>query len=322
MGSISQLMNYVISIGESVNWDTSLHLPLWVPDTEKTRIDSNINKWVKVLETSGVDIASISSLLTKPLRPLWISQKTVIWLNEVPDHNSWDFTPIILISASASNDIYRQKKGSEFSWNYIAGAGDDEESWARGLTPVLFWNNVYDLINSGPDVCNQMVANIVEKDRVFRAQRGHNAPQVCVKDKKLEGTESNRFDQPLDVIIENRISGELLDDGNGVYWLGLTNLAVCSTGYDFKALNVDSILNCDNNQILCTLEDPEAYLHLPIMNSKYDRFSLQKNLPSALSFAKLHLKQGKRLAVCSNSVIVHLRTYDSFKDGFSPFRVM
>ncbi|XP_076896196.1 uncharacterized protein C3F10.06c-like [Bidens hawaiensis] len=291
----------VNSIGESVNWDTSLHLPLWVPDTEKTRIDSNINKWVKVLETSGVDIASISSLLTKPLRPLWISQKTVIWLNEVPDHNSWDFTPIILISASASNDIYRQKKGSEFSWNYIAGAGDDEESWARGLTPVLFWNNVYDLINSGPDVCNQMVANIVEKDRVFRAQRGHNAPQVCVKDKKLEGTESNRFDQPLDVIIENRISGELLDDGNGVYWLGLTNLAVCSTGYDFKALNVDSILNCDNNQILCTLEDPEAYLHLPIMNSKYDRFSLQKNLPSALSFAKLHLKQGKRLAVCCNS---------------------
>jgi len=27
----------------------------------------------------------------------------------------------------------------EESWCYIPGAGDDEESWARGLTPALFW---------------------------------------------------------------------------------------------------------------------------------------------------------------------------------------
>ncbi|KAD6454833.1 hypothetical protein E3N88_09539 [Mikania micrantha] len=90
------------TVQESLEWDSSLHLPLWVPDTEKIRIDSKLNEWVKVLETSGVDIASISSLLKKPLRPLWISQKTVIWLNEVPDYHDWDFTPIILISASAS----------------------------------------------------------------------------------------------------------------------------------------------------------------------------------------------------------------------------
>ncbi|KAK9073747.1 hypothetical protein SSX86_006341 [Deinandra increscens subsp. villosa] len=287
---------------ESPKWDPSLHLPLWVPDTEKIRIDSKLNEWVKVLETSGVDIASISSLLKKPLRPLWISQKTVIWLNEVPDYNSWDFTPIILISASASSDIYRQKTSSEFSWNYIGGAGDDEESWARGLTPTLFWNNIYDLISSGPDVCNQMVANIVEKDRVFRAQRGQNAPQVSVKAKKLESTQSTQFQgQPLDIIMENGINGDLLDNEHEVYWLGLTNLAVCSTGYDFKASDVDSILNCDKNQILCTLKDTEAYLHLPIMNSKFDRFSLQRNLPFALDFAKLHLKRGRRLAVCCDT---------------------
>ncbi|KAL8239879.1 hypothetical protein R6Q59_016446 [Mikania micrantha] len=290
------------AVQESLEWDPSLHLPLWVPDTEKIRIDSKLNEWVKVLETSGVDIASISSLLKKPLRPLWISQKTVIWLNEVPDYNDWDFTPIILISASASSDIYRQKTSSEFSWNYIAGAGDDEESWARGLTPILFWNNVYDIISSGPDVCNQTVANIVEKDRVFRSQRGQNAPQVSVKPKKSERTWSNQSqDQPLDIIVAKGISGDLLDSEHGVYWLGLTNLAVCSTKYNFKSSNVDSILNCDKNQILCTLEDSEAYLHLPVMDSKFDRFSLQRNLPSALNFAELHLKKGKRLAVCCNS---------------------
>ncbi|KAK1418570.1 hypothetical protein QVD17_27715 [Tagetes erecta] len=301
-GVHSSALMFDTTIQESPNWDTSLHLPLWVPDTEKTRIDSKLNEWVNILETSGVDIVSISSLLKKPLRPLWISQKTVIWLNEVPDYNSWDFTPIILISASASSDIYRQKTSSEFSWNYIPGAGDDEESWARGLTPLLFWNNVYDLINSGPDVCNQMVANIVEKDRVFRAQRGQNAPQVSFKPTKLGSIHSTQFqEQPLDISMKNGFSGDLLNDEHGVFWLGLTNLAVCSTGYDLKASNVDSILNCDKNQILCTLKDSEAYLHLPIMDSKFDRFSLQRNLPFALSFAKLHLKRGKRLAVCCSS---------------------
>ncbi|KAD6454954.1 hypothetical protein E3N88_09660 [Mikania micrantha] len=301
-GGTSSAQNCGTTVQESLEWDPSLHLPLWVPDTEKIRIDSKLNEWVTVLEKSGVDIASISSLLKKPLRPLWISQKTVIWLNEVPDYNDWDFTPIILISASASSDIYRQKTSSEFCWNYIAGAGDDEESWARGLTPVLFWNNVYDIISSGPDVCNQTVANIVEKDRVFHSQRGQNAPQVSVKPKKSESTWSNQSqDQPLDIIVENGISGDLLDSEHGVYWLGLTNLAVCSTKYNFKSSNVESILNCDKNQILCTLEDSEAYLHLPVMDSKYDRFSLQRNLPSALNFAELHLKKGKRLAVCCNS---------------------
>ncbi|KAD6454812.1 hypothetical protein R6Q59_016568 [Mikania micrantha] len=288
-GGTSSAHNSDTSVQESLKWDPSLHLPLWVPDTEKIRIDSKLNEWVKVLETSGVDIASISTLLKKPLRPLWISQKTVIWLNEVPDYNDWDFTPIILISASASSDIYRQKTSSEFSWNYIAGAGDDEESWARGLTIILFWSNIYDIISSGPDVCNQTVANIVEKDRVFRSQRGQNAPQVSVKPKKSENTWSNQSqDQPL-------------DSQHGVYWLGLTNLAVCSTKYNFKSSNVDSVLNCDKNQILCTLEDSEAYLPLPVMDSKFDRFSLQRNLPSALNFAELHLKRGKRLAVCCNS---------------------
>ncbi|KAL4563882.1 hypothetical protein LXL04_027930 [Taraxacum kok-saghyz] len=273
------------------SWDTFLHLPLWVPDTEKSKIHSNIDNWVNQLQQSGADISSISSLLKKPLRPLWISQKTVIWLNEVPDHNSWDFTPVILISASS--DVYRQKTSSEFSWNYISGAGDDEESWARGLTPFLFWSNVYDLINSGPDFCNQMVAAIVEKDRVYRAQRGYSAPQVSKKEtKNLNGFN----DESLDIIMEN---GD--GDGDGIYWLGFTNLAVCSTGFDFKASNVDGILNCDQNQVLCTLEDSEAYLHLPIMNSKFDRFSLQRNLPSALHFAGLHLKRGKTLAVCCNN---------------------
>ena len=31
------------------------------------------------------------------------------------------------------------------SWTYLQGAGDDEENWARGLAPELFWKHVHDL---------------------------------------------------------------------------------------------------------------------------------------------------------------------------------
>lgn len=281
-----------------------MHLPLWVSDTEKAAINDRVEEWTKELDASGADIASLASCLKKPLRPLWISQKTVIWLNEVPDHDSWDFTPIILVSASSQSGIVQNRTTSEFSWNYIPGAGDDEESWARGLTPNLFWKNAYDLINSGPDVCNQKVADIVEKDRVYRAQRGQIAPQVILKYSKLSGNSSNLSH------VEPRLSSDISDlnidlkasDENcTISWLGSTNLAVGTSQHAAEECNVDCILNCDQESITVCLPKAEAYLHLPMVNSKLDRFSLLRNLPSAVNFAKLNISKGKTLLICCHS---------------------
>lgn len=32
-------------------------------------------------------------------------------------------------------------QGDTYSYSYVPGAGDDEESWAQGLTPTLFWKH-------------------------------------------------------------------------------------------------------------------------------------------------------------------------------------
>lgn len=213
----------------SVDWDCSLHLPLWVSQTERASIEDRLEEWTKQLDESGADVASLASCLKKPLRPLWISQKTVIWLNEVPDHDSWDFTPIILVSASSSTGIIQNRTTSEFSWNYIPGAGDDEESWARGLSPNLFWNHAYDIINSGPELCNQTVADVVEKDRVYRAQRGQNAPQVFVKHTKMAGSSDHSLheESPLSLDFSNiEIDPKSYDEECAISWMGSTNLAV------------------------------------------------------------------------------------------------
>lgn len=213
------------------SWDCSLHLPLWVSNTERALIEERLDGWTKDLEVSGADIASIALSLKKPLRPLWISQKTVIWLNEVPDCDSWDFTPIILVSASSSSGYFQERTTSEFSWRYIAGAGDDEESWARGLSPKLFWKHAYDLISAGPDLCNKKVADIVEKDRVYHAQRGENAPQISINPSKCY-VSSGLFPSQEQLDLEPRFINrdeKSSNDNNSISWLGETNLAVGST---------------------------------------------------------------------------------------------
>ncbi|XP_038700911.1 tRNA A64-2'-O-ribosylphosphate transferase isoform X2 [Tripterygium wilfordii] len=307
----------------SCDWDSSLHLPLWVSATERAAIEDRLEEWTRQLEACGADIASLVSCLRKPLRPLWISQKTVIWLNEVPGLDSWDFTPIILVSASSSVGISQHKTTSEFSWNYIPGAGDDEESWARGLSPHHFWKQAYDLISSGPDVCNQKVADIIERDRVYRAQRGQSAPQVSIKPAKLANMACvSNVEPPLSLEIHDSKTDMRSSDSNcKASWLGSTNLAVGTTQLAAACISdFACILNCDQESASVVLPTAEAYLHLPMVNSKMDRFSLSKNLPSAIEFAKLTLEKGKKLLVCCRdgediSVCVCLAILASLFDG-------
>ncbi|KAK1551932.1 hypothetical protein Q3G72_007588 [Acer saccharum] len=68
-----------------------------------------------------------------------------------------------------------------------------------------------------------------------------------------------------------------------------------------KAPNVDCILNCGQESITVSLSNAEGYLHLPTVNSKLDRFSLSRNLPSAVNFAKSNISRGKALLVCCRS---------------------
>ena len=54
------------------------------------------------------DIAGLANSLQKPLRPLWISQNSRIWIDQVPDPEDLPFTPIILLSASLPNARQRR----------------------------------------------------------------------------------------------------------------------------------------------------------------------------------------------------------------------
>lgn len=53
-------------------------------------------------------MAALAAALTKPLRPLWVSQRSLIWLNEVTHPVDLPFTPIFLVSASLPNARQRR----------------------------------------------------------------------------------------------------------------------------------------------------------------------------------------------------------------------
>jgi tRNA A64-2'-O-ribosylphosphate transferase len=277
-------------------WDTSLHLPLWVPQTEKAAIESRMPHWIEQFESCGADISSLVHYLKKPLRPLWISQNTLIWLNEVPPYQSWDFTPVILVSASGRDGLIKQSVQAEFSWRYIPGAGDDEESWARCLTPDKFWKNAFSIVDAGPEACNRIVSEIVEKDRVYRSQRGECLPQVKVDASKSMPPKKS-YIQLNDFSGVNVNNETNLADVKGIFWIGSTRIAVGSIldgmlmfnmifhkhalvnnccevfslifSFSFTVLDesvgFDCVLNCDASTRISVSVSSDAFLCLPIV---------------------------------------------------------
>ena len=143
-----------------------LNLPSWIPEQEQCQIERHIHTWAARLLDSGLDFSSVGETLAKPLRCVWVGHdaKEKISRSDLPS----DYLPIVLISASISTVRNRQKlptkygDGSvEIMFDYVPGAGDDEESWARGLTPNVMWNAVNELLLAGPENIYGTVKHLV-----------------------------------------------------------------------------------------------------------------------------------------------------------------
>ncbi|KAJ7554870.1 hypothetical protein O6H91_05G013700 [Diphasiastrum complanatum] len=309
-------------------WDSALHLPVWVSKTEKTNIECRIDDWVQTLKTSGADLTFLIQTLRKPLQPLWISQQSLIWLNEVPDAISWPFTPIILVSAShpTSSRIRVATGGS--SWAYIPGAADDEESWARGLTPALFWKHAYDIMGVGPEECKRKVWEVAEKDRVSKAVRGLDAPQIRLSSKSgnpsLEGSRKENVHMHVASVhtsesavpsvelellqkqvfkADSRLRQSVPTTSEGIHWISTTGLAIGSAKSEL-ATNwrevVDCIINCCKSPSYAGHPSVNYDLNMNIMGAKFDRHSLESHLSAATLFAREKLTQGETILILCN----------------------
>jgi len=275
-------------------WDTDLHLPPWIPDSEKAMVEALLDGWASKLHQSQTGlITEACHDLTKPLRPLWVSDGSVIWRDAVPDPTRLEFTPMYLVSASkcAAHPALRPvAKFSNFSWKYIHGAGDDHESWCRGLTPTLFWKNRERLLCTDPEFTDDIIEDIVAASNPTQSALVQMVHSCKKKDKDPSS------------------SGE--DDA--VAWVG-RSIGVAPITY-FGSVELpathpppfDAVVNCSSSLVAKGVESLLLAQGIPLQqalveNHKYNRFSLQNGLKRALPFSLGRIGKGERvLIVCDD----------------------
>ncbi|KAJ4148142.1 hypothetical protein LMH87_002626 [Akanthomyces muscarius] len=148
-----------------------LFLPPSLPPTTHAQITALLPGFVASLEALGL---TLPRGLSKPLRPLWITQDSVLPEDD-GDLNSRrtifdDYRPVICCTAS------RRVAGSEMEeGGYIQGAGDDTENWAHGLTPTVFWENADLLLEAAEAELPALIKRLAEEEQAKRARSGSEA---------------------------------------------------------------------------------------------------------------------------------------------------
>lgn len=185
---------------------SKLFLPPSSPASTHSQIAALIPSFLSSLKELNL---TLPTSLTKPLRPLWITQDSS--LPNPPDSDDddddampnvedqgvifQDYRPIICCTAS------RRVIGSEVDeGGYIQGAGDDTENWAMGLTPDVFWANTTAFLSAPETDLPDLIVRLVEEARVQRqsASSGDGNPSALPR-KQLTPYISVRAISPLDL---------------------------------------------------------------------------------------------------------------------------
>lgn len=149
-----------------------LFLPPSLPATTHAQITALLPGFVESLV--ALKLQQLPLGLSKPLRPLWITQDSVLPGDADDDNGDGsifdDYRPVICCTAS------RRVAGSEMEeGGYIQGAGDDTENWAHGLTPPIFWSHADTLLQAVESELPELIRRLVEEDEAKHATQGSEA---------------------------------------------------------------------------------------------------------------------------------------------------
>lgn len=283
---IYQMDNCLPLMDDTVDF---LCLPEWVPEQERFEIEKRIDVWATQLSETGVEwISRLASKMTKPLRCCWVhpSEKSEIDIQ-------MEYPMLVLVSASLYGSRERKQLqigdcSEAIVYEYVAGAGDDEESWARGLTPSIMWNHYEEILQS--EDSSSLISALVSRSRQHPAHE---------QDSLVLGSTITWFGQtklavaPTSYISQSSCSAEEcyayvnLSDVDFAEHLGCGETvlqkshAVCGGGMTVK-----------DAHIICITEKS------PLTRLVWIHDVIKKNIvvqcaPAAIEFASLHLCQGR-----------------------------
>lgn len=231
-------------------WDTDLHtLPAIVSRNEHAQICILIQSFVRKLLDSSANLKALCILLKKPLRPIWISPVSRMFINLKVSEKMWDneeiyFIPVICCSASICVNEPLDSLILPFNvgFNYIQGAADDSESWAPGLTHEMFHAMTYDQI----DNFSLTLKSIAESKSIH----------ASAKKKRIYNYIGCSF-----LAIGNRESG---------------NFETC---WD----NFDIVINCGASEFIGKVPEGKKYLYYPISEGKKGQDVLFESIPALIA---------------------------------------
>jgi tRNA A64-2'-O-ribosylphosphate transferase len=163
--------------------DTSCH-PLHAPphvvsSSEKSQMESRLPEFLASFLALHPNLPSLRRHLTKPLRPLWITQDDQL-SPTLTSHVTASFHPVVCCTSS------RRVVGTEIGEaGYIQGAGDDTENWALGLTAPIFWAHKAELLRTPEPELPALIASLLVSSD---AREGVRSDLVPVAPRLLVGT--------------------------------------------------------------------------------------------------------------------------------------
>ncbi|KAK9720284.1 tRNA A64-2'-O-ribosylphosphate transferase, variant 2 [Basidiobolus ranarum] len=255
------------------NWDLEFHsLPSVISASEHSQISDRMADFVQKLSSSGINLSKLSSLLQKPLRPLWYTPQSQLSATTNICYEDEPFYPVLCLSAS------RQIKSAmepQPGYMYIQGSADDHECWAMGLTPSLFWENHESILAADAATCERRVREIVAKAKKSQSSEHYGEQWLDKSGKPIQ--------RPFDFI-----------EG--------TTIAIGSrtSGRPPQCWNTfDCIINCCELEYNDNLDETHKseYLHLNIPEGKKGQSTLLELIPKALEFAKEKLTENRTILV-------------------------
>lgn len=110
-----------------VEWDTDLHLPIWLSVSEKNQIEDRLDGWAASLQALGGDVLSSVKKLEKPMQPIWLCPTSMLLNEEGTKFVELAFCPIVLVSTSKQMAGARRTAGlqGQCGWPYVYVPGAD-----------------------------------------------------------------------------------------------------------------------------------------------------------------------------------------------------
>ncbi|KAF9998627.1 hypothetical protein BGZ79_007709 [Entomortierella chlamydospora] len=172
-------------------WDTRYHsLPSLISRSEHAQIAEKIDAFAEKL-MRFTDITPLTTRLSKPIRPIWLTPQSVLFKDDMPDYSRVNFLPVICLSASR---VVPEGMEECDGYLYVQGSGDDEEMWSEGLTPDLFWKNEDYLLEEGitSAECERRAREIVREAKKVQLECSHQQLDITVN-RQEDGTSKEKI---------------------------------------------------------------------------------------------------------------------------------